>query len=865
MTDTGDTWFLGGMFGGDSWAWFLSWLGIEVEDKKIESLTQKEESKETFLDVSKKTENVQKIDSSSLKKENKESEKNKNDASPSSVKEDEKKPSEKKTKEPKQRISVNERLLASNGAVPVLSEARVIKKATPVVKEEPTKNQSGRPKKKDTSAVDDLIKKKTGGGYMKDLESWTKRTWGWWTMRFTKWKSRPSAPPRWNTTTWRRTSWGTSRTWRTGRPGRWWNNQRPARPQRPAKPGSIQLWRTQNSQTMSTRDIIAQQTRSKRPKTYKVSDNLKKKETITLWETITVKEFSEKMWVPLPEVMKVLLMNKIIVAAQASIDFDTAQLIWEEFGVTLEKETWDLSVTDVLEANLESILAQDKEETTWLLTRPPIVTIMGHVDHGKTKLLDYLRKTDIVWWEAWGITQSIWASQVVHDDQKITFIDTPGHALFSSLRARGSKITNIVVIVVAADDGVKPQTVEAIRHAKDAWVPIIVAITKVDLWNKRMDEIKWQLSENWLTPEDRGGETMIVPCSAMTGQGIDDLLDTILLQTEMLELQYNPKRDAIWVVLEVNKDARKWVQTTLLIMTGTLRVWDVIAIHDTYGRVRKMTDWKWADVTEATWWDTVMILWVNDVPEPWRMAEVVWSDKEAQKKIALIQEHQDKHKNEVALQSILDRISKWDAVQLKLILKADSFGSLEAIKHSTTKIPLPKNVEIKVIHDDVWGITDSDLAFAKAANALVIWYNVPLPWPIRKKAAQDQIQLKQYDIIYEFMEYIEDLSKWLIEVEKVETLIWKMKVLALFFKKGKEMIVWGKIIEWKVENRATFKVMRDDDQWANWRITSLQREKDSVKEVKEGYECGIKIRTSKKILVDDIIEFYTMQEVKEEA
>lgn len=247
------------------------------------------------------------------------------------------------------------------------------------------------------------------------------------------------------------------------------------------------------------------------------------------------------------------------------------------------------------------------------------------------------------------------------------------------------------------------------------------------------------------------------------------------------------------------------------------------------------------------------------------MAEVVWSDKEAQKKIALIQEHQDKHKNEVALQSILDRISKWDAVQLKLILKADSFGSLEAIKHSTTKIPLPKNVEIKVIHDDVWGITDSDLAFAKAANALVIWYNVPLPWPIRKKAAQDQIQLKQYDIIYEFMEYIEDLSKWLIEVEKVETLIWKMKVLALFFKKGKEMIVWGKIIEWKVENRATFKVMRDDDQWANWRITSLQREKDSVKEVKEGYECGIKIRTSKKILVDDIIEFYTMQEVKEEA
>lgn len=810
MSDTGDTWFMGSMFWDDSWAWFLSWLGIEVEEKKKE--LPKQEIKEEKKDKPK-----------------------------------EKKPEVELT--PEAKTDSNKKLSASgNDIIPTMTEARVIKKATPKKVIEPKKTE----RKKDTSAVDDLIKKKTWGWYMKNLEWWTKK----WSMRFTQWKSRPTRPPRSNTS--RRPSWSWSR------PSRPSNSHSGNSGNRPRQQWNVQLWRTQRKKSMSTKDIIAQQTKSKREKTYKVSDNLKKKETITLGDTITVKEFSEKMWVPLPEVMKVLLMNKIIVAAQASIDFDTAQLIWEEFDVTLEKETSDLSVEDVLDANLETILAQDKEEAEGLLTRPPIVTIMWHVDHGKTKLLDYLRKTDIVWWEAWWITQSIWASQIVHNDHKMTFIDTPWHALFSSLRARWSKITNIVVIVVAADDGVKPQTVEAIRHAKDAGVPIIVAITKIDLWNKKMDEIKGQLSEQGLTPEDWGWDTMIVPCSAMTGQWIDDLLDTILLQTEMLELQYNPKRDAIWVVLEVNKDARKWVQTSLLIMTWTLRVWDIIAIHDTYGRVRKMTNRKGEDIQEATWWDTVMILWVNDVPEPGRMAEVVWSDKEAQKKIALIQEHQNKHQNEVALQSILDRISQWDAVQLKLILKADSFGSLEAIKHSTTKIPVPKNVEIKVIHDDVWWITDSDLAFAKAANALVIWYNVPLTGQIRKKAAQEQIQLKQYDIIYEFMEYIEDLSKWLIEVEKVETLIWKMKVLALFFKKWKEMIVWGKIIEGKVENRATFKVMRGEDQRANGKITSLQREKDSVKEVKEGYECGIKIRTSKKILVDDIIEFYTMQEVKEE-
>jgi len=610
------------------------------------------------------------------------------------------------------------------------------------------------------------------------------------------------------------------------------------------------------------KDIIASQT--KREKVYKVSWDLKRKETVAVGETITVKEFSEKMWVPLWEVMKVLLTNKIVVAAQASIDFDTAQLVGTEFEVTVERENVEMNVEDLIDANLESILAQDKEADD-LIERPPVVTVMGHVDHGKTRLLDHLRQSDIVWWEAGGITQSIWASQIIHNNKKITLIDTPWHELFSAIRARWSKITNIVIIVVAADDGVKPQTVEAIRHAKDAGAPIIVAITKMDLGLKNIEQIKGQLAEQELTPEDRWWDTMIVPCSAVSGQGIDDLLEAILLQAEMLNLQYSPSRPAVWVVVESNKSAQKWVMTTMLVMTGTLRIWDVVAIHDTYGRVKRMSNRKWEEIKEAHGWDAVMILGINDVPEPGRMLEVVWSDKEAQKKIAMIQEHADKHQSEVALQSVLDRLSEWETAQLKLIIKADSYGSLEAVKHSISKAKLEENVEVKVIHDDVGNITDSDISFAKAGGAIVIWFNLPITGAIKKKADQHQVTVKQFDIIYEFIEYIEDVSEWLIEIEKVETLIGKMEVLALFYRKWKDMIVWGKVTEWRAQNHATFKVMKWEDQYSNGKITSLQREQDSVKEVKEWYECGIRVKASKKIEIGDVIEFYIMEAPERET
>ncbi len=799
MWDTDNT-EVDGLFGDD--AWFLSWLWIAVQETKE---VPKQEPK---VDDAKK--------------------------------------SEAKQKKPKKKVS--RKMDFSKTPWASDSDATVVKKAEPKPKNNKgniamVKNMrkpSQKPIKKKSTEVDDLIKKKSGSGYMGGIEgrsTWTAAPWRriWWSPR----GNRPRPWWRW---------W-----WGRGRGGPW----RGRTPHRRVDDGKLQLWRTSFKITTSTKDIIANKTKTQ--KTYKVSENLKRKETVQVGETITVKEFSEKMWVPLWEVMKVLLANKIIVAAQASIDFDTAQLVGLEFEVTVERETIEMKVEDVLEANLEAILSQDKEAED-LVERPPVVTVMGHVDHGKTRLLDHLRKSDVVWGEAWGITQWIWASQIVHNDKKITFIDTPWHELFSAIRARGSKITNIVIIVVAADDGVKPQTVEAIRHAKDAGAPIIVAITKIDLGNNNMERIKGQLAEQELTPEDRGGDTMIIPCSAVSWQWIDDLLDAILLQAEMLHLQYSPSRPAVWVVIESNKSAQQWVMTTMLVMTGTLRIWDIVAIHDTYGKVKRMTN-RWGDqIKEAHGGDAVMILWVSDVPEPGRLVEVMPSEKEANKKISAIQEHQAKHKGEVALQSVLDRLGEGEQVQLKLILKADSSWGLEAMKQSLSKVKLEDNVELKVIHDDVWWITDSDLSFAKAWSAVIIGYNLPITWAIRKKSDQYGVTVKQFDIIYEFIEYLEDISKGLIEIEKVETLTGKMEVLALFFRKGKEMIVWGKITEGKAVNQATFKIMKGEDQRANGKILSLQKEQNSVKEVKVGHECGIKIKGSKKVEIGDVIEFYTMQE-----
>ncbi len=601
----------------------------------------------------------------------------------------------------------------------------------------------------------------------------------------------------------------------------------------------------------------------KKEETPKVSDTLVKKDEILIPSTITVKEFSEKLWIPLQEVMKKLLMNKIIVSANSNIDFETAMLIADEFGVKVKKEDEWLNIEDLIEGNIEKILKEDLELAPEdLVERPPIVTIMWHVDHWKTKLLDYIRQTNITEKEAWGITQSIWASQIQYEGKKITFIDTPWHELFTELRARWAKVTDIVIIAIAADEGVKQQTIEAINHAKEANVPIIVAATKIDKPNANIDFVKSQISEHWLIPEDRWGDVPVIWVSAISWEGVDELLEMILLQAEMLELKYNPKRPWIGVILEAHKDIKKGVLASVILMTWTMKKWDPLLVFDTYGKVRRLIDWKWNDLQQIQWWDPALILWIQDLPQPWRLVEVVWSEKEARDKSELVKEKVQNMNKQSALSAILDKIQKWDKVQLKLILKADSFGSLEALKYAVSKISVPENVEIKVIHSDIWPVSDSDVVLADASNAVIIWFNIPFSSSIKKKADNLKVDIKNFHIIYELIDYIEKLVQWLVEPEEREEYIGKLEVLGVFFKRWNDMIVWWKVIDWKVINWAIFKLFRKNKQTGEleeigwWKVTSLKRETENVDEVKQGYECWLRVKTSKKIQIWDIMEFY---------
>ena len=590
-----------------------------------------------------------------------------------------------------------------------------------------------------------------------------------------------------------------------------------------------------------------------------------KKQEIIINDTISVKEFSEKMWVTFPELMKKFMANKIMVNINSSIDFDTATLIGDEFGVKVKKEAGSMSIEDMMSWNLGAILDIDKD-AEHKVKRPPVVTIMGHVDHGKTKLLDYLRKTNVVWWEAWWITQSIGASQIMYKGEKITFIDTPWHELFTSLRARGAKITNIVVIVIAVDDGIKQQTVEAIKHAQDAGVPIMVAVTKIDKWINNIDNIKSQMAEHGLTAEDRGWNVPVIPVSSVSGQGIEDLLEQIVLQAEMLELQYDPKRNWVCVVLESHKDPKQWVLTTLLVMTGTLKVWDILMIHNTYGKVRRMLDWKWDEIKVVHGWDPVMILGMQDIPEPGRVAEVVDTERQAQDRISLVKDEEKAQKDASGLQNTISQMNAGEITTLNVILKANSFGSLEAAKYALQSMEVPENMTIKVIHSDVGTFGESDISLAHAASAMIFWFNVPIPASIIKKADQMKLKIKTYDIIYEMTDYIDWVLKWMIKIEVKEVGIGRLTILGIFFKKEKEMIIGGKVTEGEVRNGAEFRIWRkwtteeaEEEMIGQGKVTSLKRDQENVSKVAVGYECGMKVRLSKKVVEGDSLEFFVME------
>ena len=595
------------------------------------------------------------------------------------------------------------------------------------------------------------------------------------------------------------------------------------------------------------------------------SDHLVKKTEVTIDDTITVKEFSEKIWVPLPEVMKKLIGNGIMTSLNANLDFDTASLIADDLGVSLKRKEATLDVQSFMEWDLQKILDIDKDAEKQI-ERAPIVTVMGHVDHGKTSLLDYLRKTSVAWGEAGGITQSIWASMVTYNNKQITFIDTPWHELFTSLRARGAKLTNIAVIVVAADDSVMPQTIESINHAKSAWVPIIIAVTKIDKPWHNIDEIKSDIAKHGLTPEDWWGDTPFVGVSSKTGQGIDLLLEYILLQAEMLELKYNPDRQAVGVVVDAYKDPKQGVVASLIVLTGTLKNGDIIVAYNTYGKVRRMQNWLWKNVSKITWGEPVQILWFTELPEPGRIVEVVDNEKEAHSRIEFIKEKESKSNNDWALQQFLSQLKAWDqskVSELRLILKADGSSSLEALKQAVDGITLPKNVTIKVVHSDVGYFWESDLSLAQASKAILLWFNISMNALLKKKAESLKIEMKVFDIIYELTDYLNNLLQGMVEVEKEEVVVGKLEILWVFHTESREMTVWWIVKEGKVRNKLRFRVYRGDDILTNWEILSLHRNKDEVREVGEGEDCGMKVKIWKKIEVWDVLEFYEMQDKKE--
>lgn len=615
---------------------------------------------------------------------------------------------------------------------------------------------------------------------------------------------------------------------------------------------NIHIHTDQKNRQISTQKVAT----PKIVKEAKSSDTLVKKNEVIISNSITVKEFSEKIWIPVSDIIKKMLANKILWWVNTSLDFDTASLIAGEFDVVCNKQTDSIAVQDIVWGNIQKLIESDKD-SIHAITRPPIITVMGHVDHGKTKLLDYIRKTNILSEEAWGITQSIGASQIIHNGQKITFIDTPGHALFTSLRSRGAKLTDICIIVVAADDGIKPQTVEAIAHAKDSGVPIIIAITKIDKWIDNTDMIKSQMAEYELIPEDWWWNVPIVKVSAVTWQGIDDLLDQILFQVEILDLKYDPTKAWLGVILEATKDAKQWVLANVIVMSGTLHIGDIFVVHNIIGKVKKMIDSHGKSVKSATGGDPIKIYGISQVPEPGRILEVVENEKHAHQRAEQIMATISKESNN--LQSLLSRIAQGDQVQLKLILKADGFWSLEALKYSMNSVQLPENIHIKIVYSDVGNFSDSDLELAKASESILIWFNLDLHSNLKKKTEQMKLTMRSFHIIYEIIDYVEQLAQGLVKHEAKEVYIGKLDILAIFFRKWGEMIVWGKIIDGEIRNGSFFRIRRSQEESWSGRITSLQKWQESVSRIGVGYECGIKVRVDKKIEAGDQLECFVME------
>ena len=582
-----------------------------------------------------------------------------------------------------------------------------------------------------------------------------------------------------------------------------------------------------------------------------------KLEEITIPETITVKDFAAELKKTTAEVIKKLLGYGIMATINNEIDFDTATLIADEFGVKVNKKE---TVSE------EDILFDDSEDSEEELeARPPVIVVMGHVDHGKTSLLDAVKKTNVIEGEAGGITQHIGAYKVKINNREITFLDTPGHEAFTAMRARGAQITDIAILVVAANDGVMPQTVEAINHAKSAGIPIIVAVNKMDLPDANIDKVKQELMAYELVPEEWGGDTIYVPISAKNNTNIDQLLEMVLLEADMLELKANPNKQAKGVVIEARLDKNKGTIASMLVQRGTLDVGDTIVVGSSIGRIRSMTDEKGKKVKKAGPSTPVEIMGLTEVPPAGEIFYEVKDEKTAkhliEKRKRLQREKEINAMTAVTLDNLFSQMEEGNLKTLNLIVKADVQGSVEAIKQSMEKLS-NEEVKVKVIHAAAGAVTESDVTLAKVSNAIIIAFNVR-PMPTAKDMAEkDGVQIKQYSVIYQAIDDVEAAMKGMLAPKYEEKVIGNAEVRQTFKISNVGTIAGAYVLDGKLERNAGVRVLRDNVVIHDGKLASLKRFKDDAKEVTKGYECGIQIEKYNDIKEGDIIEAYILEEIK---
>lgn len=581
-------------------------------------------------------------------------------------------------------------------------------------------------------------------------------------------------------------------------------------------------------------------------------------------EVLTVKEFSEKVGLPISRIIGELMKNGMLVTINTKIDFDTCFILGESFQIKMVREqNNDVSVVSLMEGNVTDLLKN--EDPTRLVTRAPIVSIMGHVDHGKTSILDYIRKTEIVKSEAGGITQKIGAYQVERDGKKITFLDTPGHEAFTIMRSRGAKLTDLAVIVVAADEGIKPQTVESINHAKEANVPVIVAVNKMDKPGANLDFVKGQLAEHGLHPEEWGGTTIVVPVSAHTGLGIETLLEMILLSTEMMELKANPDRAGIATVIEAHLDSKLGSIATVLVNTGSLRKGDYVVCSSAHGRVRFLRDFKGKNLDGAGPSVPVMISGLNAVVEGGDILQVVEDAVTAGQKaheFQLLRAKKSIHNFEMAsLDMLLNRIKTGSLKQLKIVIKCDSNGSLEALKNALSKLSTSET-KVNFIHSGVGDVNESDVIMAGTSQALLIAYNVSVVPNARNTLANSKIEFIDKKVIYHVLEKVEAIITGMIDT-RYEDLDLGTTVVRKIFYDGKDKIVAGLgILTGKIENRAKARIVRDGRKVGTGEILNLKSGAIDVNEIEAGEDCGISFKSDTRILEGDSLEVYKMVQRK---